>query len=159
VQADQGQQGCGGRGGGADEEGLGEAVAEGLQGDLMGRGAGRAGGRLLSAIGPPAWKIAAAGPAWSAGRSAVCSAAARFAPAVLRATVPARFGLNLKASGFLPLAGLPEFVEGDPHHGPALMRWSHDDGSGTAVAINYRIPVPKLRRLSNTAPAAVSSAV
>ncbi len=69
-----------------------------------------------------------------------------------------QFGLNLKASGFLPLAGLPGFVEGDPHDGPALMRWSHEDGSGTAVAINYRIPIPKLRRLSNTAPAAASPA-
>jgi 3-phenylpropionate/trans-cinnamate dioxygenase ferredoxin reductase component len=69
-----------------------------------------------------------------------------------------QFGLSLKASGFLPLAGLPGFTDGDPHDGPALMRWSHEDGSGTAVAINYRIPIPKLRRLSNAAPAAVSPA-
>ena len=63
-----------------------------------------------------------------------------------------QFGLNLKASGFLPLAGEPELVAGDPRDGSALMRWNHDDGSGTAVALNYRIPVPRLRRLSGTAP-------
>ena len=69
-----------------------------------------------------------------------------------------QFGLNLKASGFLPLAGVPEFLEGDPHDGPALMRWSHEAGSGTAVAINKRIPIPRLRHLSNTAPATASPA-
>ncbi|MFH5823397.1 NAD(P)/FAD-dependent oxidoreductase [Georgenia sp. AZ-5] len=69
-----------------------------------------------------------------------------------------QFGLNLKASGFLPLAGPPEVVDGDPHDGAALLRWARDDGSGTAVALNYRIPVPRLRRLSATAPAAVSPA-
>ena len=69
-----------------------------------------------------------------------------------------QFGLSLKASGFLPLAGAPEFLEGDPDGGPALMRWSHGEGSGTAVAINKRIPIPKLRRLSGSAPAAASPA-
>ncbi|GAA3691025.1 FAD-dependent oxidoreductase [Arthrobacter ginkgonis] len=63
-----------------------------------------------------------------------------------------QFGLNLKASGFLPLEGGPELLEGDPGDGSALMRWSHDDGSGTAVALNYRIPVPRLRRLGGAAP-------
>ncbi|MGF9663876.1 FAD-dependent oxidoreductase [Arthrobacter crystallopoietes] len=66
-----------------------------------------------------------------------------------------QFGLTLKASGFLPLLGEPELLEGDPHGGPTLMRWSHADGTGTAVGINYRIPIPKLRRLAN-APAAVA---
>jgi NADPH-dependent 2,4-dienoyl-CoA reductase/sulfur reductase-like enzyme len=59
-----------------------------------------------------------------------------------------QFGLTLKAAGFLPLAGPPAFVDGDSTRGPALMRWAHPDGSGTAVALNYRIPVPRLRRLS-----------
>ena len=62
-----------------------------------------------------------------------------------------QFGLNLKASGFLPLDGDPEVLEGEPGLPPALMRWSHNDGSGTAVALNYRIPVPRLRRLSQAA--------
>jgi 3-phenylpropionate/trans-cinnamate dioxygenase ferredoxin reductase component len=52
--------------------------------------------------------------------------------------------------------GAPEIVDGDPFDGSALLRWGHEDGSGTAVAINYRIPIPKLRRLS-VAPAPVAS--
>ncbi|GLB67961.1 NAD(P)/FAD-dependent oxidoreductase [Arthrobacter mangrovi] len=68
-----------------------------------------------------------------------------------------QFGLNLKASGFLPLTGRPELLEGDPHAGSALMRWPHADGTGTAVGLNYRIPIPKLRRLAH-APAAAPSA-
>jgi 3-phenylpropionate/trans-cinnamate dioxygenase ferredoxin reductase subunit len=59
-----------------------------------------------------------------------------------------QFGLILKAAGFLPLAGPPAFVDGDSTGGPALMRWVHPDGSGTAVALNYRIPIPRLRRVS-----------
>jgi 3-phenylpropionate/trans-cinnamate dioxygenase ferredoxin reductase subunit len=47
-----------------------------------------------------------------------------------------QFGLSLKASGQLPLVGAPDYVEGDADGGPSLMRWSHEDGSGTAVAIN-----------------------
>ncbi|GAC1450454.1 MAG: hypothetical protein PVSMB10_04250 [Pseudarthrobacter sp.] len=35
-----------------------------------------------------------------------------------------------------------------------LLRWEHPDGSGTAAAINYRIPIPKLRRLANAGPGA-----
>lgn len=65
-----------------------------------------------------------------------------------------QFGLNLKVSGFLPLAGTPELIEGEPGESPALMRWANDDGSGTAVALNYRIPVPKLRKLSHALPKA-----
>jgi NADPH-dependent 2,4-dienoyl-CoA reductase/sulfur reductase-like enzyme len=67
-----------------------------------------------------------------------------------------QFGLSLKASGFTPVTGDPEIVDGDPREGPALLRWEHADGSGTAVAVNYRIPVPKLRRLSAAAPAAAA---
>ncbi|MFG2042904.1 NAD(P)/FAD-dependent oxidoreductase [Dactylosporangium sp. NPDC048998] len=58
-----------------------------------------------------------------------------------------QFGLSLKAVGYLPLDGAPRYVEGGPG-GPALMRWSHDDGSGAAAALNYRIPIPRLRRAS-----------
>lgn len=59
-----------------------------------------------------------------------------------------QFGLSLKAVGPLPLSGPPRIVEGEPPPGPTLMRWVSGDGAGTAVAINYRIPIPKLRRLS-----------
>ena len=68
-----------------------------------------------------------------------------------------QFGFSLKAIGHLPLDGAPEFLEGGPDGGPALMRWAHPDGTGTAVALNYRIPIPKLRRLANPAPALVES--
>ena len=36
-----------------------------------------------------------------------------------------------------------------------LLRWENQDGSGTAVAINYRIPIPKLRRLADAGPGAL----
>lgn len=62
-----------------------------------------------------------------------------------------QFGISLKAAGFLPLAGSPAFVDGESTRGPALMRWAHPDGGGTAVAVNYRIPVPRLRRVSAAA--------
>ncbi|MBX6387823.1 MAG: FAD-dependent oxidoreductase [Frankia sp.] len=50
------------------------------------------------------------------------------------------FGLSLKAVGFMPPSGEPEYVDGGPG-GPALIRWP-----GAAAAINYRIPIPRLRR-------------
>ncbi|MET8307098.1 FAD-dependent oxidoreductase [Micromonospora sp. NPDC005173] len=61
-----------------------------------------------------------------------------------------QFGLSLKAVGHLPLEGEPTYVEGGPD-GPALMRWSHGDGSGAAVALNHRTSIPRLRRLSQQA--------
>ncbi|WP_261991417.1 NAD(P)/FAD-dependent oxidoreductase [Streptomyces sp. OR43] len=57
-----------------------------------------------------------------------------------------QFGLRLKAVGFLPLVGEPVYVDGGPGGEPALMRWTHADGSGAAVALDYRIPIPRLRR-------------
>lgn len=62
-----------------------------------------------------------------------------------------QFGLSLKAVGYLPLEGEPAYVEGEPGGGPALMRWSHDHGTGVAAALNYRIPIPRLRRMSQAA--------
>ncbi|WP_218003656.1 NAD(P)/FAD-dependent oxidoreductase [Actinomadura latina] len=61
-----------------------------------------------------------------------------------------QFGLSLKAVGYLPVDGEPEYAEGEPG-GPALMRWSREDGSGAAAALNRRIPIPRLRRLSRAA--------
>ncbi|AHK34917.1 FAD-dependent pyridine nucleotide-disulfide oxidoreductase [Rhodococcus opacus PD630] len=60
-----------------------------------------------------------------------------------------QFGLNLKATGNLPAAGEPEFLLGDSPHGPSVMRWTHDDGHGVAVAVNHRIPIPRLRRMAS----------
>ncbi|MFF8576475.1 NAD(P)/FAD-dependent oxidoreductase [Streptomyces sp. NPDC015408] len=62
-----------------------------------------------------------------------------------------QFGLSLKAVGHLPVEGPPEFVHGAPGGSPALMRWSHEDGTADAVALNYRIPIPRLRRMTRAA--------
>ncbi|MFF5343659.1 NAD(P)/FAD-dependent oxidoreductase [Streptomyces althioticus] len=62
-----------------------------------------------------------------------------------------QFGLTLKAAGDLPVEGGPEYVDGEPGGGPALMRWSRDDGTAAAVALDYRIPVPRLRRMTRAA--------
>lgn len=64
-----------------------------------------------------------------------------------------QFGLSLKACGDFPVTGEPSYVEGIPGVEPALLRWENADGTGTAVSINYRIPIPKLRALSRQAPA------
>lgn len=53
-----------------------------------------------------------------------------------------QFGLSLKAVGHLPPPGAPEYVDGEPG-GPALLRWD-----GAAAALDYRIAIPRLRRLS-----------
>ncbi|MGN7201300.1 NAD(P)/FAD-dependent oxidoreductase [Arthrobacter sp. SAFR-044] len=60
------------------------------------------------------------------------------------------FGLSLKSVGFTPVEGAPDLQEQGADTDSALLRWEHADGSGTAAAINYRIPIPKLRRLANT---------
>ncbi|MEV1130728.1 NAD(P)/FAD-dependent oxidoreductase [Agromyces sp. NPDC049794] len=60
-----------------------------------------------------------------------------------------QFDLDLRVAGRTPLVGEPEVIDGDvgAPEGPALLRWRHDDGTATAVALNYRIPIPRLRRL------------
>jgi len=68
-----------------------------------------------------------------------------------------QFGLTLKAVGFLPLKGAPVYVEGGAGE-PALMRWTHEDGRGAAAALNYRIPIPRLRRLTEDATSAPRAA-
>ncbi|MYT69145.1 MULTISPECIES: FAD/NAD(P)-binding oxidoreductase [unclassified Streptomyces] len=62
-----------------------------------------------------------------------------------------QFGVTLKAVGRLPVNGDPVFVEGGPGGGPALMRWSGPGGHGATVALNHRIPVPRLRRTHRAA--------
>jgi NADPH-dependent 2,4-dienoyl-CoA reductase/sulfur reductase-like enzyme len=62
-----------------------------------------------------------------------------------------QFGLNLKATGHLPVSGEPEFLVGERPEGPSVMRWTHDDGRGVAVAVNHRIAIPRLRRMASTA--------
>ncbi len=61
-----------------------------------------------------------------------------------------QFGVSLKAVGYLPVEGPPAYLDGGPG-GPALLRWAREDGSAVAAAVNYRIPIPRLRRLSQVA--------
>ncbi len=56
------------------------------------------------------------------------------------------FGLSLKAIGPTPVVGEPEIVEGTGRQG--VLRWRQQDGSATAAALDYRLPIPKLRRLT-----------
>ncbi len=64
-----------------------------------------------------------------------------------------QFGLSLKGVGHLPFAGAPTLLDGDPGEGRVLLRWEDDgtSGSGAVAAVNYRIPIPRLRRLCNAA--------
>ena len=64
-----------------------------------------------------------------------------------------QFGLSLKAVGHLPLVGDPELLDGDPEEPRKLLRWNGTDSGGAAAvaALNYRIPIPRLRRLSEPA--------
>ncbi|QDY91868.1 NAD(P)/FAD-dependent oxidoreductase [Arthrobacter sp. UKPF54-2] len=68
------------------------------------------------------------------------------------------FGLTLKAVGPTPVEGAPGYCEPGSGDGSVLLRWSNPDGSGTAAAVNYRIPIPKLRRLADAAPAGAAPA-
>lgn len=61
-------------------------------------------------------------------------------------------GLDIKISGELPLTGAPEVLAGSVEDRSALLRWSHDGGTATAVAVNHRLPVIKLKRLGARVP-------
>lgn len=62
-----------------------------------------------------------------------------------------QFDLTIRVAGPTPLVGEPEFLDGDQLSGPALLRWRRDDNSATAVSVNYRIPIPRLRKLCDPA--------
>jgi 3-phenylpropionate/trans-cinnamate dioxygenase ferredoxin reductase component len=61
-----------------------------------------------------------------------------------------QFGLSLKAVGHAPFAGEPVVVDGAAEEGRLLLQWpgTGTPQGGAAVAVNYRIPIPKLRLLS-----------
>lgn len=59
-----------------------------------------------------------------------------------------QFGVSLKACGPLPVQGDPELVDGTTAPGPALLRWERGEGQGTAVAVDHRLSIPRLRRLA-----------
>ncbi|MCC3293564.1 NAD(P)/FAD-dependent oxidoreductase [Arthrobacter sp. zg-Y411] len=69
------------------------------------------------------------------------------------------FGLSLKAVGFTPVQGAPGSSSDGPNEDSRLMWWGSPDGAGTAVSVNYRIPVPKLRRLASQGPGVLSPPV
>ena len=56
-----------------------------------------------------------------------------------------QFGITLKAVGHLPLDGTPEVVDGDVADLSAVLRWGGPHPA--AVALNVRMPIPRLRRL------------
>ncbi|WP_181801213.1 NAD(P)/FAD-dependent oxidoreductase [Streptomyces shenzhenensis] len=64
-------------------------------------------------------------------------------------------GLDIKISGELPLTGTPEVLAGSVNDRSALLRWRHDAGTATAVAVNHRLPVIKLKRLGAGVPTPV----
>jgi DNA-binding transcriptional LysR family regulator len=47
--------------------------------------------------------------------------------------------------------GEPGYVDGEPGGGPALMRRPHADGTAYVVALDYHVPIPRLRRMTQTA--------
>lgn len=63
-----------------------------------------------------------------------------------------QFGLHVRVAGPV-VQGDPVVVDGDVEDERLLVRWDGGDGPGTAAAVNYRIPIPRLRRLAASAPA------
>ncbi|GAA4402307.1 NAD(P)/FAD-dependent oxidoreductase [Tsukamurella soli] len=64
------------------------------------------------------------------------------------------FGMELKiAGGPLPVAGQPTVVRGDIRDGSALLTWhgGSTDGATVVVALNFRIPVKKIRSMVSPA--------
>jgi 3-phenylpropionate/trans-cinnamate dioxygenase ferredoxin reductase subunit len=56
-------------------------------------------------------------------------------------------GLDIKISGELPVAGSPEILAGSVEERSMLLRWHHAGGTATAVAVNHRIPMARLKGL------------
>ena len=61
-----------------------------------------------------------------------------------------QFGISLKAVGHAPFSGAPVVVAGEGVDGGLLLQWPGDGApqGGAAVAVNHRIPIPKLRALA-----------
>ena len=58
-------------------------------------------------------------------------------------------GLDVKISGELPLTGEPTVLDGDVGDLAALLQWPRRDGLTTAVALNHKTPVIKLKALGH----------
>ena len=60
-----------------------------------------------------------------------------------------QFGISLKAVGHAPFTGTSHLVDGDAEEGRLLLRWEGPQSvGGSAAAVNYRIPIPRLRRVA-----------
>lgn len=62
-----------------------------------------------------------------------------------------QFGLTIKACGALPATGSPEYLQGAPGAAELLLQWRSGGVPTTAVAVNTRVPIRKLRALSRGA--------
>jgi NADPH-dependent 2,4-dienoyl-CoA reductase/sulfur reductase-like enzyme len=62
-----------------------------------------------------------------------------------------QFGLDVKIAGELPLPGEPEVVDGSLDDRRALLRWTEGGRTAAVVAINYRIPVARLKAMARAA--------
>lgn len=60
-----------------------------------------------------------------------------------------QFGVTVRMMGEVPGAGEPVVIDGDLSENRALLQWE----SGAVAALNYRIPIPKLRRMAVAQPA------
>ena len=65
-------------------------------------------------------------------------------------------GLDVKISGHLPLAGTPVVLDGSLPGRSALVQWHDDRGPVAAAAINYKIPVVRLKRFGYRAETSTS---
>ena len=66
------------------------------------------------------------------------------------------FQLYLRICGEIPVGTAPEIIEGDLEAGSALLGWKVAGQPVAAAALNYKIPVPRLRNLITTRPLSVS---
>lgn len=60
------------------------------------------------------------------------------------------FGLDLRICGEIPVGVEPAVLEGSLDAGSALLEWAVDGEAVAAAALNYKIPIPKLRKLLTT---------
>lgn len=58
-------------------------------------------------------------------------------------------GLPIKVVGPLPLHGDPASIEGDVSEGDAILRWEPPGTAPTVVAYGRKIPVSRLRTMTN----------
>jgi NADPH-dependent 2,4-dienoyl-CoA reductase/sulfur reductase-like enzyme len=127
-------------------------------GRLLADAHGRIGDGVVAAGDVTAWgPDAARTPLWTSAIEQAKTAAS----ALLDPDAPAlrfqnyfwteQFGHSVKAVGPLPVHGSPEVLVGGGDAAPALLRWHGADGIRSVISIDHRIPIPRLRRLTDAA--------